>query len=133
MNLIGQVAIVALISWLLQLALAYRQARLFYKHVNSLRKLGRCATSVSGSRYRWRTYVILVAHPQTQTIIKAERLRGLTVFARLKPVLQLEGRTLDELLAPDLSIEGVPSAVMEAARSAAETIQESLNKVPATV
>ena len=132
MNLIGQIGIVALLAWLLQLALAYRQARLFYKHVNALRKLGRCATSVSGGRYRGRTYVILVAHPQTQIIIKAEQLRGLTVFARLKPVPQLEGRSLDELLAPDFSIEGVPHATLEAAHSAAETIQESLTKTAVT-
>lgn len=133
--MIEQFAAVALVAWLVQLGLAYRQARLFYKRVNSLRKLGRCATGLSGGRYRGRVYVTLVVHPLTHHIIKAEHLKGLTVFAGLKPVSQLEGRSLEELLATSIPrIEGVPPRVMEAARSAAETIQKSFDKekVPAT-
>ena len=34
MNMIEQLGIVALLAWLVQLALAYRQSRLFYKHMN---------------------------------------------------------------------------------------------------
>ncbi|QBD78528.1 hypothetical protein EPA93_22040 [Ktedonosporobacter rubrisoli] len=131
--MIEKVAIVALLAWLVQLALAYRQARLFYKRIGALKKLGRCATGLAGGRYRGRTYVALVAHPLTRTIIKAEQLRGITVFASLKPVPQLEGRSLDELLDVNASpIADVPKGVVEAARSAAEAIAESLNKAPAT-
>jgi glucitol operon activator protein len=133
MNTIQTLVIVALLAWLLQLALAYRQARVFYRRITTLRKLGRCATGLAGGRYRGRTYVALVANPRTRIIIKAEQLRGLTVFASLKPVPQLEGRSLDDLLAnPATSVlEGVPAPVIEAARSAASAIQESLNKVVA--
>jgi glucitol operon activator protein len=131
-SMIGQLAVVALLAWLVQLALAYRQARLFYKRVSSLRKLGRCATGLAGGRYRGRTYVTLVVQPLTRLVVKAERLQGWTVFATLKPVAQLEGHSLEEMLDPDLSIEGVSPQVIEAARSAAETIQKSLDKVAAT-
>ena len=128
MNTIEQLGIVALLAWLVQLALAYRQARLFYKRMNRLRKLGRCATGLSGGKYRGRVYVVLVANPVTSTIIKAEILSGLTVFAGIKPVPQLEGYTLNALLAtPAPTIAGVNSYVIEAARSAAEAIQKSLN------
>ena len=128
MNTIEQLGIVALLAWLVQLALAYRQARLFYKRMNRLRKLGRCATGLSGGKYRGRVYVVLVANPVTSTIIKAEKLSGLTVFACIKPVPQLEGYTLNALLAtPAPTIAGVNSYVIEAARSAAEAIQKSLN------
>ena len=133
MNTIQTLVIVALLAWLLQLALAYRQARVFYRRITTLRKLGRCATGLSGGRYRGRTYVALVANPRTRIIIKAEQLRGLTVFASLKPIPQLEGRSLDDLLensAAPLSNE-LPAPVIEAARSAASAIQESLNKVAA--
>ena len=129
MNTIEQIGIVALFAWLVQLALAYRQARLFYKRISSLRKLGRCATGLSGGKYRSRTYVALVAHPITHTIIKAEQLRGLTVFAGMKAVPQLEGYALDALLAtPIPTIQGVKPHVLEAARSAAETIQKSFDE-----
>ena len=129
MNMIEQVGIVALLVWLVQLALAYRQARLFYKRISSLRKLGRCATGLSGGKYRSRVYVALVVHPVTRTIIKAEQLRGLTVFASMKPVPQLEGYALDALLATSApAIPGVKLHTIEAARSAAEAIQKSFDE-----
>jgi glucitol operon activator protein len=129
MSMVEQLALVALAAWLLQLGLAYRQARLFYKRVSSLKKLGRCATGLSGGRYRGRTYVVIVVHPLTRLISKAEQLRGITVFAGLKPVAQLDGRSLDELLNPNTSsIEGLSPRVIEAARSAAEAIQKSFDK-----
>jgi glucitol operon activator protein len=133
--MIEQLAIAILLAWVLQMVLAYRQARIFYRRINSFKKMGRCATGLAGGRYRGRTYVALVADPQTRVLIKAEQLRGLTVFAGLKPIPQLEGKSLDELLAPNvLSIDGVPQRVIEAARSAAGAIQTSLNKatIPAS-
>ncbi len=129
MNTIEQLGIVALLAWLVQLALAYRQARLFYKRIRSLRKMGRCATGLSSGKYRGRVYVALVADPVTHTIIKAEQLRGLTVFAGMKPVPQLEGCALDALLStPAPVLQGVKTSVIEAARSAAEAIQKSAAK-----
>lgn len=131
--MIETVAIIALLAWLVQLALAYRQARLFYKRISSLRKLGRCATGLAGSRYRGRVYVVLVAHPPTRKVIRAEQLQGLTVFARLRTVPQLVGRSLEELIEPDApAIEGISQKVQSAARSAAEAIEQSFNKVPST-
>jgi len=63
----------------------------------------------------------------------AEVLRGLTVFARLKPIAQLEGRSLEELANPETPpIEGISPKVQEATRMAAEAIQKSLNQVPVT-
>ena len=131
--MIEKVAIVALLLWLVQLALAYRQARLFYKRISSLRKRGPSATGLAGGRYRGRAYVALVVHPTTHKVIAAEVLQGLTVFARLKPVVQLEGRSLEELANPETpGIEGISPKVQEATRMAAEAIQKSLNKMPVT-
>ena len=139
MNTIEQLGIVALLMWLVQLALAYRQARTFYMRISSLRKLGRCATGLSGGKYRGRVYVVLVVHPVTRVIIKAEQLRGLTVFASMKPIPQLEGLSLDALLTtPAPSIQGVKLHAIEAAHSAAQTIQKSFddsaaNTLPSTI
>ncbi len=128
MNLVEKIAIVAVAAWLIQLGLAYRQANLFAQRIRALRKLGRCATGLSGGRYRGRTYVALVFHPLTHCVIKAERLRGFTVFARPTSVPQLEGHSLDEILAPDTTIEGISPHVMQAARSAAEFVQKSIEQ-----
>jgi glucitol operon activator protein len=131
MPTIEQVAALALVLWLVQLALSYRQARLFTRRIGELRKLGLCATGLAGGAYRGRTYVALVVHPLTHHIIKAELLQGLTVFAKLKPVTPLEGHSIDELLNDQfLPATGVSPKVIEAARSAAEAIQKSLVKAP---
>src|SRR5947199_8227705 len=130
-SMIGQLAVVALLAWLVQLALAYRQARLFYKRMSSLRKLGRCATGLAGGRYRGRVYVVLVVDPRTRKVIVAEKLGGATVLTSLKTVTQLEGRTLNELVDPEAPpLEGVSPRVQEAARSAAVTLQQSFNEAP---
>lgn len=132
--MVAEIALAALFLWFIQIALSYRQARLFYKRMNSLRKRGLCATGMAGGRYRGRVYVVLVVHPTTHNVIIAEQLRGFTVFATLKPVEQLVGMSLEALTNTEtLTIEGVPLKVMDAARSAATSIQQSLNKVPATV
>ncbi len=131
--MIEKVAIVALLLWLVQLALAYRQARHFYKRISSLRSRGPSSTGLAGGRYRGRVYVVLVVHPTTHKVIVAEELRGLTVFAKLKPVAQLVGCSLDELANPDTPlIKGISPKVQEATRVAAEAIQKSLNRVPVT-
>jgi DNA-binding transcriptional regulator of glucitol operon len=134
MSVIEEVAILALAVWLVQLGLAYRQAQLFSKRIGALRKLGVCATGLAGGMYRGRIYAVLVAHPQTHHIIKAERLQGLTVFAGLKPVPQLEGYTIDDLLRDQpLSLPDVSPRVIEAARAAAQALQQALEKASVIV
>jgi glucitol operon activator protein len=131
MPTIEQIGVLALVLWLIQLALSYRQARLFTRRIRELRKLGLCATGLAGGAYRGRAYVALVAHPHTHRIIKAELLQGLTVFARLKPVTSLEGHSIDELLSEQAaSVTGVSPKVIAAARAAAEAIQNSLAQAP---
>ena len=132
--MVAQIALAALFLWFIQIGLSYRQARLFYKRMSSLRKLGLCATGLAGNRYKGRVYVVLVVHPTTHDVIIAEQLRGFTVFATLKPVEQLVGIPLETLTNPDApDIEGIPLKVMQAARSAATTIRQSLDKVLTTV
>jgi len=132
--MVAQIALVALFLWLMQIALSYRQARIFYRRISTLRKLGPCATGLAGGYYRGRVYVVLVANPTTRNIIVAEQLKGFTVFATLKPIVQLEGVSLETLTNPETPpIEGISPKVQKAAQSAAEAIQTSLNKVPTAV
>jgi glucitol operon activator protein len=132
--MVAQIALAALFLWFIQIALSYRQARIFYKRISTLRKRGPCATGLAGGHFRGRVYVVLVAHPTSHNIIVAEQLKGFTVFATLKPIIQLEGVSLETLTNLETPpIQGIPPKVLEAARSAAEAIQTSLNKVPTAV
>jgi DNA-binding transcriptional regulator of glucitol operon len=128
MNLIEKIAVIAFAAWLIQLGLAYRQANQFAQRIRALLKLGLCATGLSGGGYRGRIYVALVVHPLTHRVIRAEQLRGYTVFARPKSLPPLEGHSLDELLLLDTTIEGISPRTLQAVRSAAEFIQKSLEQ-----
>jgi DNA-binding transcriptional regulator of glucitol operon len=106
-------------AWVLQLALSLWQMRRFYARFNELRKAGISAIGTAGSIYGGRVYVVLVADEDNQ-IVHAEKLSGWTVFAQLRPVEPLLGRTLTEVVENDL--EGVPKKIRKAFRNAAEDI-----------
>lgn len=107
------------IAWLLQGVLSFWQTTRFYNKVQQFRRFGRTAVGVSGSIYKTKAYGVLVADMQGR-IVHAAKLTGFTVFAQLKPVQLLVGRTLDEVLAG--SIDGLSPKLQDAFRMAAEAI-----------
>ncbi len=113
----GVVVIVGLvIGWAIQMALAYRQAAVYQRHVRRLRRLGPSATGRSGSRVKGIAYCTLAADHAGQ-VVGAEILRGLTVFARPRPRPELVGRPLEELVST-----GPASTVERAVSDAASTL-----------
>jgi len=106
-------------AWLLQGALSFWQAKRFYGRIQRLRKLGRAAVGMSGNMYKTKVYGVLVVDERDQ-IVLAEKLTGWTVFARLRTVDLLAGRTLSDLLSGP--IEGLSSKVSSAFQMAAETL-----------
>jgi glucitol operon activator protein len=89
------------VAWGLQMFLAYRQAQAFMKRVRALRALGRTAIGVSSrSRFKRRVYVAL-AVDDTNHVVDAIKISGLTVWARPKRVAELRGRPLDDLAGDD--------------------------------
>jgi DNA-binding transcriptional regulator of glucitol operon len=108
--------------WLLQLGLAYLQARRFMARVRRLRRAGTVAIGVAGTRLRGRAYVALAAGPDG-LVTGALALRGATVLADARPVPALLGRSTAELAAGDPAVPGndlpVPARVLEAAHEAA--------------
>jgi glucitol operon activator protein len=115
MNLGGWGIVVGLlaVAWGLQMFLAYRQAQAFMKQVRALRAYGRTAIGVSSrSRYKRRVYVAL-AIDDTDHVVDAVKISGLTVWARPKRVAELRGRDLDALLG-DESTDIARAAAMAA-------------------
>lgn len=107
------------VAWFLQLFLSTRQLRHFYARFNELRKAGRCAIGMEGSIYRRRVYAVLVVDDDGK-VIHAEQLSGVTVFAKLRPVPALIGRSLAEVA--DGPPEGVPPKIGRAFQKAAADI-----------
>lgn len=107
------------IAWLFQGVLSFWQAQRFYGRIQKLRKLGRSAVGLSGSIYRTKAYAVLVADPQDR-IVHAEKLTGFTIFAQLRPVGSLQGRTLQEVVSGP--IEGLSPKLHSAFKMAAEAI-----------
>jgi DNA-binding transcriptional regulator of glucitol operon len=105
------------VLWLLQLLLAYQQARQFMASARVLRRQGRVSIGASPRRVRGRAFVV-VAVGSDDRVSAAEALRGITVFANAKPVPALIGlRAAD--LAAGAQVPGLAPNVLVAARQAA--------------
>jgi DNA-binding transcriptional regulator of glucitol operon len=117
---LGTTIVVLLVTgWVLQLALAQRQARIFLRSVGELRATGTTAVGVGGKGWaRPRTYVALSAGPDGR-VRQARRLRGVTVWARPVEVPELRGRPLAEL-AESPAGDGTAQATAMAARTLLE-------------
>ena len=95
------VFLVVAAAWACQFLLSYWQLRQFHRQLSDLRKLGRCSVGVSGSRWRGRTYGVLVID-EHQRVRRAALFSGWTVFSKLQPITGLDGMHLDAILTTDV-------------------------------
>ena len=91
------------IAWIAQLGLSLWQMRRFYKRRGELRKVGRVSVGLAGSTYKGKIYTI-ISVDENDRVVVAEELSGITVFANLKPVDQVVGMSLQDLLEEEPSI-----------------------------
>ena len=110
--------------WVVQLLLAWRQARRFMGRVAALRRSGRVTIGLAGNRVKGRAYVALAVTPDDR-VAAADALRGMTVFASGQPVPALVGRTAAELAA-GAEVPGIPARVGSAAQAAAAVLHPEL-------
>jgi glucitol operon activator protein len=106
-------------AWILQLALSFEQMRRFRARLVELRRLGRAAVGVGGSKYRGRAYAVVVANGEGR-VVRAEIMSGFSVFARLKEVPEVRGWEVSTLAVapPELGEKKV-----KALKAAASTLQ----------
>ncbi|MEN8240511.1 MAG: transcriptional regulator GutM [Chloroflexota bacterium] len=94
----GTIIIIALVvAWITQLGMSLLQMRRFHRRMAELRKLGRASVGLAGGTYKGKVYTVIVLDDDDQ-ITHAEKLSGITVFANLKPVPQVVGMSLEDLL-----------------------------------
>lgn len=117
---IGWFFLLLAVLWLLQLLLAYQQARHFMARARALRRQGRVSIGASPRRLRGRAFVV-VAVGSDDRIAAAEVLRGITVFANAKPAPALIGLQAADLAA-GAEVGGLAPRVLAAAQQAAASI-----------
>lgn len=122
--------ILLVVLWIAQFGMAWMQMKNFYARLRVLRREGLTAVGKSGSQYKGRAYGVLVVD-ENQVVKRAEKLSGMTVFAKLKPVPQLVGTTLDQILDEpnrfDLS-KKLDDAFKHAATELQNAPQEAIDK-----
>lgn len=112
-------------AWFLQLVLSSWQMKRFYNRLHELRKYGSTATGMAGSQWRRRVYGIIAVDEQDR-VVKAEVLKGWTIFAAPKPEPRLEGATVQDIL--DGDVAGISKKELKAFQQAAEFLQDRDSK-----
>lgn len=95
------------VMWIAQFGMAYWQMKRFYGRLKIVRKGGLTAVGQGGGQYKGRAYAVLTIDDANK-IVHAEQFKGWTVFARLRPVPELIGMSLQELLNNEDSLPTTP-------------------------
>ncbi|MEW9673876.1 transcriptional regulator GutM [Ammoniphilus sp. 3BR4] len=90
------------LSWLAQSVLGFFQIRHFNRKYAELRKLGRVAIGKKTGWFKAGT-VVMFAIDRKNTILKADKMQGVTVFSRVKEMKGFAGKNLLSLTSEDLS------------------------------
>jgi DNA-binding transcriptional regulator of glucitol operon len=126
MKLGSTIILCFVIAWVIQYTMTYFQMRRFNKRLNELKKIGITSVGMSGSVYKRRTYAVLVIN-KDEKILKAEQFSGWTVFAGLKPVVELEGLSTKDILDDTVTI-AIPSKTRSAFKNAVQQIENAKKK-----
>lgn len=114
------------VMWALQFGLTYFQMKKYTKRLKVIRQDGLTSVGMSGGKYKGRTYGILTVDENNQ-IIHAEKMAGWTNFSNLKPVPDLVGMNLDQILDENLELP-ISKKLRLAFRTAANDLLEAREK-----
>jgi DNA-binding transcriptional regulator of glucitol operon len=93
----GVFIVLLVIMWALQFGLTYVQMRKYAARLKIIRQAGLTAVGMAGSKYKGRTYGILTID-ENNRIIHAEKMSGWSTFSNLRPVPDLVGLSLEEIV-----------------------------------
>ena len=108
----------------LQLWLAAIQSKAFMRAVRALRSQGYVAIGLGGRKTFGRRAYVALAADSGGRVVDAVVLRGITQFARPRPLPAVVGLRLG-LLAGDRAVDGISTLERAAARQAAQTLNTS--------
>ncbi len=108
------------IMWALQFGLTYVQMRKYTARLKIIRQAGLTAVGMAGTKYKGRAYGVLTVDKENQ-VIYAEKMSGWTTFSNLRPVPQLVGLSIDEILAEESDLQ-LSKKLKEAFQNAAKDL-----------
>jgi DNA-binding transcriptional regulator of glucitol operon len=108
------------IMWALQFGLTYFQMKKYTKRLKIIRQDGLTSVGMSGGKYKGRTYGILTVNDDNK-VIHAEKMAGWTNFSNLRPVPELIGLDLDQILDEGLDLP-ISNKLLLAFRKAANDL-----------
>lgn len=114
------------VMWMIQFGFTYFQMRRFYNRMVELKRNGLTAVGLCGNQYKGRTYAVLTIDEDNR-VIHAERFAGWTVFATLKPVPEMQGMALDDILANPADLP-VSKKLQRAFSNAAKDLKQARKK-----
>ena len=117
--------------WIAQFGMTHWQMKRFYRRMAHLRHNGLTAVGLCGNQYKGRAYAVLTIDGNN-TVVHAEQFTGWTVFAGLRPVPEMEGLSLDDVLTNETNLP-VPKKLQTAFTNAAKDLKAAREKQRATV
>lgn len=85
------------VMWILQFVMTYVQMRRYTKRLKVIRQAGLTAVGMGGSKYKGRAYGVLTIDDDNQ-VIHAERMSGWSNFAGLRPVPDIVGMKIEDII-----------------------------------
>lgn len=82
-----------LAAWIGQMILGVYQIKYFNRHFKEMRKLGKVVIGKNKGRVR-AGVIVLMAIDENSNIIKAEKMQGISVFARMRSLKIIENMNL---------------------------------------
>ncbi|MGM0603195.1 MAG: transcriptional regulator GutM [Bacillota bacterium] len=108
-----RVIILIIIAWVMQALFTFLQISNYRKRIRELKKKGKLGIGKVSRKLSAGTIVFLVSD-DAETIIDAERMSGITVFARFKKDEELIGKSVVELEEKEFKNKARAEAVKEA-------------------
>jgi glucitol operon activator protein len=92
----GTVIVIIIIAWLMQAFFTYLQISNYRKRIKELKQKGKIGIGKVSKKLGIGTIIFLVSN-DCKTIIDAEKMSGISVFARFKKDEELIGLSIEEL------------------------------------
>lgn len=110
-------------AWIGQMILGVFQIKYFNKHFKEMRKLGKVVIGKNKGKVR-AGVIVLIAIDEDSKIIKAEKMQGISVFARIRALKILENKNLLEINTDNL--KGIDKWTVKAVDNGIESYKNYL-------
>lgn len=109
---------IAIIAWILQILLGWRQITCFNKAFTALCKLGKVGVGRTQGRFKPKV-IVAVAVNEHNLVVGAIIMRGISVFSRPKTINQLQGLCLTQI---------DPTVIFPKDKSSREALSAAINQ-----